>query len=382
MNKQRIPVVYIITQLELGGAQKVCLSLFKALQKAGYTAHLISGREGPLVKDISEHENVFLLPSMQREISLRSLMKELKNFWVIVKTLKQLKKQYPHLIVHTHSTKAGFIGRWAAWFARIRTRIHTIHGYGFHTHQSWFVWLPIYFLELITNFITTHFICVSAYDAQTGMRLFPGFAMKHSIIRAGVDTQQFSIPAFQLRAPSIKKPFIFGSISCFKPQKNLIDLLRAFKQVYQTNNRARLEIIGDGVQRKRLETWIATHTLSHVITLHGWQYSVAKTIKEWHTFALSSLWEGLPCAVIEARLQHLPIVSYKTGGIPEVVFDRQNGFLIEQGDWEELASRMSTLMNTHTLYRKMQHFPDNLEDFDNAHIITEHIALYKELSKW
>ncbi len=379
MNKKRIPIVYIITQLELGGAQKVCLSLFKALQKAGCAAHLISGKSGPLVKDVSEYENVFLVPSMQRKISLRSLKNECKNFWEIVKTFKQLKKKYPHLIVHTHSTKAGLIGRWAAWFAGIQTRIHTIHGYGFHAHQSWFVWLPIYLLELLTSFITTHFICVSAYDAQTGIHLFPGFTTKHSIIRAGVDTQQFSIPAFQLRAPSRRKPFIFGSISCFKPQKNLIDLLQAFERVYQSNSRARLEIIGDGAQRKNLESWITTHNLSQVITLHGWQRSVAQITKEWHAFALSSLWEGLPCAVIEARLQHLPIVSYKTGGIPEVVLDQQNGFLVEQRDWQGLASRMLALMNTQDLYCKMQQFPDNLADFDSAHIVKEHIALYKEL---
>ena len=379
MNKKRIPIVYIITQLELGGAKKVCLSLFKALQKAGCAAHLISGKSGPLVKEVSEHENVFLLPSMQRKISLRSLKNEWKNFWILIKTLKQLKKQHPHLIVHTHSTKAGLIGRWAAWGTRIQTRIHTIHGYGFHEHQSWLVWLPIYLLELLTSLITTHFICVSAYDADTGMRLFPGFAIKHSIIRAGVDTQQFSTPAFQLRAPSTKKPFIFGSISCFKPQKNLIDLLHAFEKVHQANNRARLEIIGDGAQRKDLEDWIAAHNLSQVITLHGWQHTVAKITKEWHAFALSSLWEGLPCAVIEARLQHLPIVSYKTGGIPEVVLDQQNGFLVAQGDWQKLASRMITLMHTQDLYCKMQQFPDNLADFDNSHIITEHIALYKEL---
>ena len=379
MNKKRIPIVYIITQLELGGAQKVCLSLFKALQKAGCAAHLISGKNGPLVKDVSEYENVFLVPSMQRKISLHSLKNECKIFWVMVKTLKQLKKQYPHLIVHTHSTKAGLIGRWAAWFAGIRTRIHTIHGYGFHAHQSWFVWLPIYLLELFTSFITTHFICVSAHDAQTGIRLFPRFELKHTIIRAGVDTQQFYTPAFQLRAPSRRKPFIFGSISCFKPQKNLIDLLRAFERVYQSNSRARLEIIGDGAQRKDLEAWIATHNLSQVITLHGWQRSVAQITKEWHAFALSSLWEGLPCAVIEARLQHLPIVSYKTGGIPEVVLDQQNGFLVEQRDWQGLASRMLALMNTQDLYCKMQQFPDNLADFDSAHIVKEHIALYKEL---
>ncbi len=379
MNKKSIPVVYIVTKLELGGAQKVCLSLFKALQSAGCSAHLISGKNGPLVSQVSNHENVFLLPSMQREISLKSLWNEAKNFFILVKTLRALKRKNARLIVHTHSTKAGLLGRWAAWIAGIKNRIHTVHGFGFHEHQSWFAWIPVYCLELITSIITTHFICVSAHDAKTGVRLFPRFEKKHSIIRAGVDAQTFYTPATSLSGAFSKQPFVFGTISCFKPQKNLFDLLQAFKMVYQADARARLEIIGDGIQRQKIEAWIASHNLKNVITLHGWQHSVAPITKEWQAFALSSLWEGLPCAIIEARLQHLPIASYDTGGISEVVIDRKNGFLVTQGDWITLAARMQALMKDPELYKKMQSFPDNLADFESTHMIKEHINLYKHL---
>ena len=379
MNKKSISVVYIITQLELGGAQKVCLSLLNGLQKSGSTAHLISGNKGPLVSHVQENNNVFLLSSLRRDVSFMSLISEVKNLFTIVHMLKQLKKKYPRLIVHTHSTKAGCIGRWAAWIAGIKTRIHTIHGYGFHDHQSWLVWLLMYGIELITSCITTHFICVSAHDAKTGIRLFPRFATKHSIIRAGVDIQKFHTPALHITLPSIHKPFVFGSISCFKPQKNLIDLLQAFKKVSEENSRARLEIIGDGIQRASLETWIQSHRLASLITLHGWQQSVTPITKEWHVFVLSSLWEGLPCAIIEARLQRLPIVSYKTGGIPEIVQDQHNGYLVEQRDWPTLAERMSRLMQAGSAYRTMQLFPDKLADFDTTQMIAEHITLYMKL---
>lgn len=379
MNKKSISVVYIITQLELGGAQKVCLSLLKGLQKGGATAYLIAGNKGPLVSHVQENNNVFLLSSLRQDISFMSLFSEIKNFFKIVQTLKQLKKKHPHLIVHTHSTKAGCIGRWAAWVVGIKTRMHTIHGYGFHAHQSWIHWLILYGIELITSFITTHFICVSAHDTKTGMRLLPRFAPNHSIIRAGVDIKQFHTPALHITIPSIHKPFVFGTISCFKPQKNLIDLLHAFKKVAESNSRARLEIIGDGVQRTSLETWIQSHNLSSLITLHGWQQSIAPITKQWHAFVLSSLWEGLPCAIIEARLQHLPIISYKTGGIPEIVHDQHNGYLVAQRDWPMLAERMNRLMLPGSPYRTMQLFPDKLADFDTQHMVAEHIALYMKL---
>ena len=120
--------------------------------------------------------------------------------------MKKLKKQHPHLIVHTHSTKAGIIGRWAAFFAGIKKRIHTIHGYGFHAHQNKILWVSIYLIEFITSLITTHYVCVSSEDVKTGIKLFPHFSGKHSIIRAAVDWDQFFIPAHQVaQFPEHKK---------------------------------------------------------------------------------------------------------------------------------------------------------------------------------
>ena len=123
------------------------------------------------------------------------MFNELRCLWHLIKQLRSLKKRHSTIIVHTHSTKAGIIGRWAAWCAGIKTRIHTIHGYGFHDHQPWLLWLPLYLLELITSIITTHYICVSSADVATGIKLFPYFARKYSVIRAAVDQQQFYIPA-------------------------------------------------------------------------------------------------------------------------------------------------------------------------------------------
>ncbi len=378
MKKKNCAVVYIITKLELGGAQKVCLSLFNGIHEKDVPTFLISGTSGPLVRQVRNNARAVLLPSLERDVSIAALFSEFKAAYAIYKTLKKLKASYPHLIVHTHSTKAGITGRWAAWCAGISSRIHTVHGYAFHDHQSWFSWLPIFFIEWITAWITTHFICVSAHDAKIGIRLLPRFSNRHTIIRAAVDQEMFYKPAHLLRPISRSQSFIFGTISCFKPQKNLIDLLKAFEKVYQENNRARLEIIGDGVQRPMLEAWIAQHNLHAAITLHGWVEHVTPLIEQWHCFTLSSLWEGLPCAIIEARLQHLPVVCYKTGGIPEII-DERNGILIAPGDWHGLAAGMKRMMDEHTRYRSMQHFKDDLEPYYKETMITEHIKLYHTL---
>ncbi len=373
--KKSIEVLYIITKLELGGAQKVCISLLEGLQQTGNRALLISGAEGVLVETVKKNPYVIVLENFKREISFRYCLTELKNFVRLINTIKFLKQQHPHLIVHTHSTKAGLVGRWAAFFAGIKIRIHTVHGYAFHKHQPFVIWLSIYLLELFTSIITTHFICVSSEDVKTGKRLFPRFEKKHSIIRAAVAWEQF-IPARQTLLNE-QNLFIFGTIACFKKQKNLFDVLQAFAHVYAKNSNTRLEIIGDGALRPALEAWITEHSLTGAITLHGWQQQVVPFMMNWHTFVLSSLWEGLPCAIVEARLLKLPVLSYHTGGIHDIIFSGENGFLYKQKDWRALAEGMLSLTVNKQLYKKLQNYQDNLEDFKQHKMINQHIKLYQ-----
>jgi len=371
-------IVYLITKLELGGAQKVCLSLFNGLKESGYSSLLISGTQGPLAEQVRQNPFVYLMPTLTREISLAGIYNELKNFFHLIGYLKKLKKKYPHLIVHTHSTKAGLVGRWAALFAGIKRRVHTIHGYAFHPHQSYIPWLLIYFLELITSLITTHFICVSSTDVQTGIRLFPKFKYKYSIIRAAVDWDQFTTKNSSV-IPEATDLFIIGTIACFKKQKNLTDLIKAFHVAYQKNRALRLEIIGDGILRNELEQLIALYALQDVVTLHGWQKNVVPYMQKWHAFALTSLWEGLPCAIIEARLLKLPILAYNTGGIHDVIISTKNGFLYNQKDWASMAQGMVELSTNKELYNSMQNYNEDLFDYHATTMINNHIMLYKEL---
>lgn len=372
-----IPVVYIVTKLELGGAQKVCLSLFNGLAQQGNNSFLISGNQGPLVSHVAHNPHAILLSSMQREISFKNIYHELRTFWTLIKQLRTLKKSYPGLIVHTHSTKAGIMGRWAAFYAGIKKRIHTVHGFGFHQHQSRIAWSLIFVCEWITSFITSHYVCVSNADIATGKRLLPFFANNHSLIRAAVDWQQFK-PAERTTLTS-NTHFVFGTVSCFKKQKNLLDLFNAFAAVHTQVPHAKLEVIGDGSLRPELEAWIADHHLQETIILHGWQEQVAPFMLTWHAFVLSSLWEGLPCAVVEARLLQLPVISYDTGGIHEVITSGKNGVLCSPGNWQQLAQAMLSISTNKNLYNKFYLHQDDLTNFNDQVMINQHITLYRQL---
>lgn len=159
--KKKPHIVYIITKLELGGAQKICLALYNQLATTQHEASLISGTTGVLAQQVKDKPNVYLLPQLTREVSLFGIFNEPIALWALIKKLRELKKKHGSILVHTHSTKAGLLGRWAAFFAGVKTRVHTVHGYyAFHENQNSLVWIITYFCELITSFITTHYVCI------------------------------------------------------------------------------------------------------------------------------------------------------------------------------------------------------------------------------
>lgn len=370
--KKEIHVLYIITKLELGGAQKVCLSLFDELQKNQHNTWLVSGSGGELANQAKTKPHVILLNALKREICFS----EFKAFIQLIRAIKKILQQHDDLIVHTHSTKAGYLGRWAAWVANVKYRIHTVHGFGFHQHQSWINYSISYILEILTSFITTHYICVSTKDVETGVNSIPYFAYKHSLIRAAIDNLSF-VPA--TTPSSFDNTFIFGTVSCFKEQKNIFDLLHAFAYTHLHNPNTRLEIIGDGFLRPKIEQWIKQHNLTNAITLHGWQHTVAPLMKTWQAFLLSSLWEGLPCAIVEARFLKLPVIAYNVGGISDIISHGENGLLYTPKDKESLSYGMLSLTHDKELYNQLSSYKEDLSAFTTSIMIKQHISLYRSL---
>ncbi len=374
-------IIYIITKLELGGAQKVCLALHKGLKANNIASTLITGDEGALVSQVAGDSTAILLPVLKREISLSGVINEIRTFFSLINILRNIKNNVKkNVIVHTHSTKAGIVGRWAAFFAGISTRVHTVHGFAFHEHQSWPIWLMIAACEWVTALVTTHFVVVSTKDQETGNKILPGFKKHHSIIRAAAFTIPNKPIIRQKREYSENNPMIFGTVSCFKPQKNLSDLLLIFNEIAKKAPYVRLEIIGDGEQRQKLENLAQTLGISNQVVFAGWQHSLASWLERWDVFVLSSLWEGLPCAIIEARLFKLPIVTYNTGGIRDVIQTGQNGFLIPQHHKKPFVSALIDYYTDQELYLKHALHNDDLSDFTVDTMVNEHIKLYRFLT--
>jgi len=378
-NSNQTHVLYILTKLELGGAQKVCLTLLDGLAKNGWQSSLISGNQGVLLDTAKQHSSAYFIDSFKREVSLRGIWHEFKTLIEMTRLIKKIKKTTPSIIVHTHSTKAGVLGRWAAFFSGVKIRVHTVHGFGFNEHQRIHMWLFAYLMEFITSLVTTHYICVTDKDIEIGNKKIFNFKNKSSIIRAAVESEKFVF------SPALKDykntEIIIGTVSCFKPQKNLFDLFKAFKITTENciQKNIRLQIIGDGIMRPQIEEWILSNNLQNQIELLGWQNNVYEWMKNWDIFAMSSLWEGLPMAVVEARLSKLPVIAYNVGGIYEIIKNNKNGFIVEPGNWQELAKKLTAVTENNLLRKKLSSFNDRLYDFDNKAMIEQHIMLYSKL---
>jgi len=384
MNELKKPkVVYFITKLELGGAQKVCLALFNSLKG---DAFLISGQHGELAQEVVSNQNFIPLKNLGREVNF---IKDLKAAWELYLQLRKLKKTYPNIILHTHSTKAGFMGRAVGLLAGIKHIVHTVHGFSFNPNQSWLAYYFCFFLELACPLFTSKIIFVSNSDLRR-VESFKFVKKKALLIRAAVD--------FNKLLPKLKKSleirmqnrasgkFTIGTVACFKPQKNLFALISAFKELSKSISQdisLHLEIIGDGALRVALEEKIKNLGLENNVTLLGWQKNPADFMMRWNAFTLTSLWEGLPCSLVEARLLKIPAACYNVNGISEVLIDNENGFLIEplkeNLSEKRLAEKLKAIIENPELEQKFIDFEQNLEEFSQEKMVKQHKKLYAEL---
>lgn len=391
-----IKACHIITKLELGGAQQNTLATVTSLDRQRFLPLLITGAEGMLIAEanLAPHVKKYYLPDLVREIRPVKDVLAFSEIWQILRRERQKAPQIP-LIVHTHSSKAGILGRWAAKLAGVPWIIHSIHGFGFHPYQSRLVRGMLIALEWLTAKITTHFIAVSAANLETGMRLGFFSRARVSLIRSGIDLARFqqvaAHPAAEMQAQREKllqklhispQKKIVGLIACFKPQKAPLDFVKAMKIVTTAIPDAHAIMVGDGELRPRIEALIAQEHLENTISLLGWRTDIPELLACCRVLALTSRWEGLPRVCPQAMAVGLPIVATQVDGIPEAVHDGVNGLLAPPGDIPAIAEKIIYLLAQPEVAAQMGRQGQQLAaEFDVQRMIRQQEALYEELIK-
>ena len=348
----RIKVAHVVTRLDLGGAQQNTLATVRGLDPARFEALLVCGEGGYFDPEVraDAHIRAFFLDSLVREISpLRDLLAILE-LWKIFQT------ERPQ-IVHTHSSKAGILGRLAAALAGTPIIIHTYHGFGFHDRQNPISKSVYVLLERLCSLFTTRLIYVSRSNAVYAERQGLGPANDATIIRSGVKLSAFpaQVDAAKLKMSvgiGMHKPVVV-SIGNLKPQKNAVDFVAAAAKVSAKLPEARFVFIGDGPQRRALEAKAFSLGLEGKIMFLGWRRDGAQWLAASDVFALTSLWEGLPRALVEALRTGLPAVCYATDGVVDVLREGENGFLVPPGDVDAFAERLARLLEDAELRRRL-----------------------------
>lgn len=378
----KIAVVHIITKLELGGAQLLVLYLVNHLNRDVFSPYLISGSEGILVEDARRSDQVesYFLHALIREIRP---LKDLNALVQITRLLRKIRKTHPRgMIVHTHSAKAGILGRSAARVLGLPIVIHTLHGFSFSEFHPFFKKHFFSFMERVEARITTLYFVVSRANLEKGLhskifkhkqtRLVPG-----AIELAEYTTVPFNNGFKETVLGAKNDAPIVTMVACFKPQKSPLDFVKMAYQVSQSFPSAKFVVAGDGELRPDMERSISDLGLDDKVLLLGWRRDVPRILRHSDIFVLTSLWEGLPLTFLEAMASGLPIVATDVDGARDVIVHGDNGFLVPPRNPDLMASRVLELLENPEKRKGMgNRSQDRVREFDIHRMVKKHENIY------
>lgn len=325
----KINILFVITKLELGGAQLQLLSLIRGLDRSKYNIFLFTAREGFLSRDAGSIPGITVRYSYFLERRINPFL----DLAVLIELYLFMKRERIS-IVHTHSSKAGIVGRFSAFAAGVPRIFHTVHGWSFNRYQNAIVRNFYVLMERAAASVSTRLVVVSECDRSRGIDAGIGRGDNYVLIRYGIERG-----LFRSKDRSIREHFgiprsavLVGTIACFKPQKAFADLIAAARKVCAASENVFFIIAGDGSLRPSIESMIIENGLGSRVLLAGWRRDIPGFLSALDIFMLASRWEGLPVSVMEAMASGLPVVATDTGGISELVIDGKNGYLVPVGD--------------------------------------------------
>ena len=368
-------VLFIITQSEMGGAQRFLHTLVNRLNK---DRHEIIVAAGP---NFSENYKVSsvkydLLDTLEKEkiktIRLKYLFRDigLLNDWRALWELRRVIRGWQPDTIFLNSSKIGFLGSLVAKFLipnSLRPKIiYRIGGWSFNDpwpnwkKRGWII------LEKISAKWKDVIIVNNEHDLEQAKKLKIRPKEKIALIHNGIDVYKTEfLPKEEARlklrdmaypmdtpCPYVANGFVVGTIANFYPPKGLKYLIETAEH-FKNKDDVIFVIIGDGQERKELELLITNHQLQHKVLLLGQIQDAYKLLSAFDIFVLPSTKEGFPWVVIEAMTAKLSVIATRVGAIPEIIEDGKNGFIVEPARPEQIASRIQELLNNERLRQEL-----------------------------
>jgi glycosyltransferase involved in cell wall biosynthesis len=354
-----VRVLRVIARLNMGGPALHVAYLTHGLRERGYDTTLVAGslaRGEDSMEFVAQQLGIHAthLPELRRDISpLRDLQATIR--------LAQLIRRVRPDILHTHTAKAGAVGRLAAALAggaRPRIVVHTFHG---HVLRGYFGPGLSYAFRLLERWLarrTDALVAVSPEVRDELVRLGVAPAEKFTVVRLGIELVD-RVADRDGRVETRRQlgigpdAFLVGWVGRMTGVKRTSDVLLAFRRVRERGVDAYLCMIGDGPEREQLEQRAHQLGIMRRTLFLGYQEEVAPYYAALDAMILPSGNEGTPVSAIEALAAGRPVVATRVGGLPDVVRDGEDGFLVAPGAVDELAERLERLAADTELRRRM-----------------------------
>ena len=348
--EEPIKILRVIARLNVGGPALHVAYLAAGLADRGYETTLVAGSlaygEESMAR-VAEARGVKIetLSALHRQIA------PLRDAQAIVRLARLIKQERP-TILHTHTAKAGAVGRIAALLAgsaRPPIIVHTFHG---HVLRGYFNPLTTFFFRTLERWlarVTTALVAVSPEVRDDLVRLHVAPASKFTVVRLGIELDERTGGDESDRAETRRQlgvsdeAFVVGWVGRMTPVKRTDDVVRALHGLVGRGVDAYLCLVGDGPDREHLEQFAHELGVATRCLFVGYQDDVARFYEAIDALLLPSANEGTPVSVIEALAAQRPAVATRVGGTPDVVRDGIDGFLVPVGDVEALSDRLAEL---------------------------------------
>ncbi len=283
-----------------------------------------------------------LLKSLTREVN------PVQDLKVLASLTKIFRREQPD-VVHTHTSKAGGLGRIAAQLAGVRTVVHTPHGHVFYGHFGRLASWAFLQVERLLARRTTWLIALTEAERDEHLDRHVGVAERFAVAPSGIDLDRYrALVGVTGRRPSgLDIPpdaVVIGSVGWLTTVKGPRYLIEAVATLKPTHPRLHLVLVGSGDLRDELGALARTLGIGKSVTFAGQRQDVPDCLAAMDVFVLPSLNEGMGRALVEAMAAGRPVVATRVGGIPAIIEDRATGLLVPPQDSDALAGALAELL--------------------------------------
>jgi len=383
---EKVKVAQVITRMDWAGSTDIVRILTENLDKNKYEIKLIIGKSKNLTpknKRFLEcfRDNVIVVPFLRREINL---LLDLLSFFSLYLIFKREK----FAIIHTHTSKAGFLGRISGKLAGGSKIVYMPHGHIFYGYFNSFISNFFIFLEKLAGFFTDKIIALTNLEKNDFLSLKIVPEEKIAVVPSGIEIKEIlevknkSSPALKEKLGFRLEDKLVGMTSRLEPVKGGIYFIEAIPLVLKRFADVKFLIVGEGSQKKFLMRRARELDIEEDRVLFlGWRKDVLEIISILDILVQPSLNEAVGRSLLEAQLMGVPIVATSVGGIPEVVQNKRTGLLVKPKDSQALARAIIELLEDDEKRKSYFQAGQNWvkENFSSQKMVEKIDRIYKSL---